>query len=144
MHATAWGSRGLRAHNDEAKASLGRWEKHADLVPPPLPSADPGTPAIQLSEDDRFVEPKHEHFNEVERSVGFNILAKFVDLVSGSASIKASRRDVQRYGTVDHEIRKLKPIPEAALEAILKLRMDFSVQFVKQNAGDGPAEPNLE
>ncbi|KAK0612124.1 hypothetical protein B0T14DRAFT_412003, partial [Immersiella caudata] len=83
--------------------------------------ADGKTP-IPLPEHDIFVEPKHVHSDEIERSVGLNILARFAEIVSVSASISRRRRNIIQYGEVDHEVRTFKtPFSDETLAAIVRI-----------------------
>ncbi|KLU86581.1 hypothetical protein MAPG_05593 [Magnaporthiopsis poae ATCC 64411] len=106
----------------EGKLSLGMV-----IVHPKDPTnvlAVPGSevPPIPLPEEDRLLERKHVHANEMENSVGFNLLARFAGLCSGSTSLTKRRRNAIQYGEVDHEVRTFKtPFTGDMLRAIVRV-----------------------
>ncbi|KAM0420386.1 hypothetical protein ACHAPT_011806 [Fusarium lateritium] len=70
--------------------------------------ASPRTdPSIQLPEVQVITEKNHSHSNEISRTGGISLFAKFVEFASGSVSYEASRRNLLQYGNVDHEVRSL-------------------------------------
>jgi hypothetical protein len=69
--------------------------------------ASPRTDAITLPEVQTLIETNHSHSNDVTRTAGVNLFAKFVELASASIGYETSRRNALAYGTVDHEVRSL-------------------------------------
>ncbi|KAG4261509.1 hypothetical protein FPRO03_11526 [Fusarium proliferatum] len=82
--------------------------------------ASPRTDAITLPEVQTLVETNHSHSNDVTRTAGVNLFAKFVELASASIGYETSRRNALAYGTVDHEIRSLAaPFTREFLQSII-------------------------
>ncbi|KAL8370605.1 hypothetical protein RB595_000803 [Gaeumannomyces hyphopodioides] len=106
----------------EGKLSLGMVIGHPKDPTDVLAMPGSETPPIPLPEEDRFVEPKHVHSDEAENALGFNLLARFADLISGSASLAKRRHNATQYGEVDHEVRTFKtPFADATLRAVVRL-----------------------
>ncbi|SCV46961.1 uncharacterized protein FFB14_09499 [Fusarium fujikuroi] len=83
--------------------------------------ASPRTDAITLPEVQTLVETNHSHSNDVTRTAGVNLFAKFVELASASIGYETSRRNALAYGTVDHEIRSLAaPFTREFLQSIIR------------------------
>ncbi|GAB1312490.1 hypothetical protein MFIFM68171_02700 [Madurella fahalii] len=79
-------------------------------------------PPITLPEQDTLVEEAHVHSREVERAVGVNLLAKIAELFSGAVNVNLRRRNLLKYGEVDHEIRTFTtPFAPETLKAIVAL-----------------------
>ncbi|KAF4952938.1 hypothetical protein FGADI_6371 [Fusarium gaditjirri] len=82
--------------------------------------ASPRTDAITLPEVQILVEKNHTHSNDVTRTAGVNLFAKFVELASASIGYETSRRNALEYGTVDHEVRSLAaPFTKEFLQSII-------------------------
>ncbi|KAF5985642.1 hypothetical protein FCOIX_1996 [Fusarium coicis] len=82
--------------------------------------ASPRTDAITLPEVQTLIETNHSHSNDVTRTAGVNLFAKFVELASASIGHETSRRSALPYGTVDHEIRSLAaPFTREFLQSIV-------------------------
>ncbi|PNP75996.1 hypothetical protein FNYG_10554 [Fusarium nygamai] len=82
--------------------------------------ASPRTDAITLPEVQTLIETNHSHSNDVTRTAGINLFAKFVELASASIGYETSRRNALAYGTVDHEIRSLAaPFTREFLQSIV-------------------------
>ncbi|KIL86172.1 hypothetical protein FAVG1_10568 [Fusarium avenaceum] len=82
--------------------------------------ASPRTDAITLPEVQTLIETNHSHSNDVTRTAGINIFAKFVELASASIGYETSRRNALEYGTVDHEVRSLAaPFTKEFLQSIV-------------------------
>ena len=81
-----------------------------------------GKTPIPLPAHDTLIEPKHVHSDEIERSVGLNLLARFAELFSGSAGVSRRRRNMIQYGEVDHEVRTFAtPLADETLAAIVRI-----------------------
>lgn len=81
-----------------------------------------GKTPIPLPAHDTLIEPKHVHSDEIERSVGLNLLARFAELFSGSACVSRRRRNIIQYGEVDHEVRTFAtPFADETLAAIVRI-----------------------
>ncbi|RSL79817.1 hypothetical protein CEP51_007068 [Fusarium floridanum] len=85
--------------------------------------ASPRTdPSIQLPEIQIITEKNHSHSNEVSRTAGVSLFAKFVEFASGSVSYEVNRRNLLQYGTVDHEVRSLvAPFSKDFLTSLISL-----------------------
>lgn len=82
--------------------------------------ASPRTDAITLPEVQTLIEANHSHSNDVTRTAGVNLFAKFVELASASIGYETSRRNALEYGTVDHEVRSLvAPFTKEFLQSIV-------------------------
>ncbi|KAF5599537.1 hypothetical protein FPANT_3371 [Fusarium pseudoanthophilum] len=82
--------------------------------------ASPRTDAITLPEVQTLIETNHSHSNDVTRTAGVNLFAKFVELASASIGYETSRRNALAYGTVDHEVRSLAaPFTREFLQSII-------------------------
>ncbi|KAF5574532.1 hypothetical protein FPCIR_13544 [Fusarium pseudocircinatum] len=82
--------------------------------------ASPRTDAIALPEVQTLIEANHSHSNDVTRTAGVNLFAKFVELASASIGYETSRRNALTYGTVDHEVRSLAaPFTKEFLQSIV-------------------------
>ncbi|KAJ4322667.1 hypothetical protein N0V84_004692 [Fusarium piperis] len=95
--------------------------------------ASPRTdPSIQLPEIQIIAEKNHSHSNEISRTGGVSLFAKFVEFASGSVSYEASRRNLIQYGNVDHEVRSLvAPFSKDFLTSLI------SLDSVKEHAASG-------
>ncbi|KAF5655149.1 hypothetical protein F25303_832 [Fusarium sp. NRRL 25303] len=94
--------------------------------------ASPRTDAITLPEVQTLVETNHSHSNDVTRTAGINLFAKFVELASPSIGYESSRRDALAYGTVDHEVRSLAgPFSKEFLQSIV------NTEAVKEHIDSG-------
>ncbi|KAK1749396.1 hypothetical protein QBC47DRAFT_151900 [Echria macrotheca] len=84
--------------------------------------AFPSSLSAALPAESSLIEPNHSHSVELSTSVGLSLLARLLDLVSGSANVTKSRRDVVEYGQVDHHVRTFEtPLSDAAIRAIVAL-----------------------
>ncbi|RBR19762.1 hypothetical protein FVER53590_13777 [Fusarium verticillioides] len=82
--------------------------------------ASPRTDTITLPEVQTLIETNHSHSNDVTRTAGVNLFAKFVELASASIGYETSRRNALAYGTVDHEVRFLAaPFTKEFLQSIV-------------------------
>ncbi|KAF9766520.1 hypothetical protein IL306_001071 [Fusarium sp. DS 682] len=82
--------------------------------------ASPRTDSITLPEVQTLIEKNHSHSNDVTKTAGVNLFAKFVELASASIGYDTSRRDALEYGTVDHEVRSLSaPFTPEFLQSIV-------------------------
>ncbi|KAM0224061.1 hypothetical protein ACHAQD_002426 [Fusarium lateritium] len=85
--------------------------------------ASPRTdPSIILPEIEVLIEKDHSHSNEVSRTAGVNLFAKFIEVASASIDHEANRRYALEYGTADHEVRSLAaPFTKGFLKSIVEL-----------------------
>ncbi|KAL8366546.1 hypothetical protein RB595_010415 [Gaeumannomyces hyphopodioides] len=68
------------------------------------------------------VEPNHAHGNKKGYYAGFGLLARFVDVVTGSASLDFDRRNAQGYSSADHQVHSFTaPVSKAAAKTIVAL-----------------------
>ncbi|KAH7191836.1 uncharacterized protein B0J16DRAFT_331829 [Fusarium flagelliforme] len=94
--------------------------------------ASPRTNAITLPAIEILVEKSHFHSNEMSRTAGMSLFAKFIEVASVSVGYERSRRDAIKYETVDHEVRSLQaPFNKDFLQSVLK------VEEVKDHVDSG-------
>lgn len=107
----------------DGELSLGTIIPHPGRPTVALASLDPNThPHIALPNVTTVVEPNHTHSRSSNRSIGFELFAKFLDLASASGTTDISRDKNKSFGAVDHEVRSFgRALSEDALRGILAL-----------------------
>ncbi|TDZ33082.1 hypothetical protein C8035_v006262 [Colletotrichum spinosum] len=77
---------------------------------------------LALPKVETLIERNHTHSKSADRSVGFEIFAKFVEIASASSNVSINRRQALEYSTVDHEIRSFaSTISRDTLETVTNL-----------------------
>ncbi|KAL8364679.1 hypothetical protein RB595_003791 [Gaeumannomyces hyphopodioides] len=77
---------------------------------------------VPLPQETILTETNHAHSREATHSTGLKILARFVNLASGSAKVDVSRHRSLHYSAVDHEVCTFAaPLSDAAITAIVAL-----------------------